>query len=322
MRSTVRIVSLLKHWDAELTPLLDPGLELVGVDPKDEDAVLRALPDADILIAIRFTAAMGSASKRLRLLICPAAGTDEIDRSALPQGVQLVRGSGHEIPMAEYVLGTLVALRVYLLEADATLRRADWRYGFLGAAGPHEEVYGSALGLIGFGGIGSAIVQRASSFGMRCAAVTLHPQKPKDEASRLEFLGRLANAQDVDRLVAWCDALVVCCQLSELTRGILDARRFSLMKRTAVVINVARGPVVQEKDFYDALTGGRIAGAAIDVWYRYPPKDSHPSEFPFWDLRNVIMTPHYSAWTKPAMQRRLAAMALAINRFARAYERA
>jgi len=313
----MRIVSLSSIWNEELAPLLDRGLELLAVDPDDAKTLEAALADAHVVISAKLSSRQIRACKQLRLLICPAAGTDLIDRAALPGDVQFVKGSGHEIPMAEYVIGCLVALRQHLLESDAALRQGHWKYGFLGDSGLLDELHGSALGMIGFGGIAQAVARRALAFGMRCAAVTLHPDTTRAQASALEFLGGLGDAAQVDRLVSWSDALVLCCELSEITRGILDARRFELMKRGAVVVNIARGPVAREKDFYDALASGRIAGAAIDVWYQYPPEASFPSELPFQDLRNVIMTPHSSAWTEPTKRRRVAAIAAAINDFAR-----
>jgi phosphoglycerate dehydrogenase-like enzyme len=317
----VRIVSLSHIWNDTLPPLLDRGLELRGVDPDDAAALAAELPEAEILVTVWFTKEMGALARRLRLLVCPAAGTDQIDRSALPEGVRLVNGIGHEIPMAEYSIASLVALRQHLFAADEALRRGKWLYGFWGGAQVNEELAGSALGLVGFGGIGRAIARRARAFEVRCAAVTLHPSAQREREEGLEFLGGIAAAADVDRLVAWCDALVLCCELSELTNGLLDARRLGLMKRDALVVNVARGPVAEEKALYEALRDGRIAGAAIDVWYRYPPEYDLPSVYPFWELRNVIMTPHASAWTDAARQRRLTEIARVINEFARASER-
>jgi phosphoglycerate dehydrogenase-like enzyme len=318
----MKIVSLSEYWKDELPALLDPGLDFVVADAADTAGLPAALADAEVVITTDFTPEMAALCKNLRLLVCPAAGTEGIERAALPAGVRLISGTGHEIPMAEYVMGTLVALRQHLFDADAALRRGEWKYGFLGSAGPHEELHGSAIGLIGFGAIGRAVARRAIAFGVRCAAVTMHPEEHAIESASLEFLGRLTSRDDVDRLVGWCDALVLCCELSDVTRGIMDARRFDLMKRRALVVNVARGAVAREKDLYDALASGRIAGAAIDVWYQYPPEKDAPSHYRFADLHNVIMTPHSSGWSEKARQRRGDEMARAINEFARAGERA
>ncbi|HXW51843.1 MAG TPA: 2-hydroxyacid dehydrogenase [Candidatus Acidoferrales bacterium] len=316
----MRVLLLSPIWKAELPPLLDPELDVHAIDARDEAKMFGELADAEIVISAGFTKKMADAASRLRLLVCPAAGTDQIERSALRPGVRLVKGTGHEIPMAEYVVGCIVALRQHLFEADRALRRGEWAFGFLGQD-VHEELAGSTLGLVGFGGIGQAILTRALAFGMRCAAVTLHPDAAHKGSDKLEFLGRVDVQNDVDRLVAWSDALALCCELSDVTRGLIDERRFGLMKRDAVFVNVARGAVADERALYEALAQRRIAGAAIDVWYRYPPKDSFPSAFPFWELSNVILTPHASAWTEAAKQRRLHEIARAINEFWRASAR-
>jgi phosphoglycerate dehydrogenase-like enzyme len=319
----MRVVTISRVWNDELAQMLAPGLSLTVMPKGDGAARAEILAEAEVLVSPVFTAEMGRDCKRLRLLVCPAAGTESIDRAALPPGAKLVNGIGHEIPMAEYVIGCLVALRQRFLQGDAALRRGEWQHGFWAGQPPPlpdpEELYGSNLGMVGFGRIAWEIEKRALAFGMKCAAVTLHPGKPREEARRLEFIGSLGDAADVDRLVSWCDALVVCCELSPLTEGLLDARRFGLMKRDSVLVNVARGPIAVERDLYHALASGTIAGAALDVWYGYPHAGElkMPSQLPFNTLDNIIMSPHSSGWTESAKQRRLAAMAKAINDFAR-----
>jgi phosphoglycerate dehydrogenase-like enzyme len=320
----MKVASISRIWNEELKGMLGPGLSLTAIPEGDEAASDRVLGEAEILISPVFSAEMGKVCKRLRLLVCPAAGTESIDRSALPPGVVLVNGTGHEIPMAEYAMGCLIAMRQRLMQADRALRQSEWQHGFWAGLptllSDPEELFGSNLGMIGFGRIGQEIEHRAVAFGMKCAAVTLHPQKPRARASRLEFMGGLAEAADVDRLLGWCDALVLCCELSPLTKGMLDARRFGLMKRTAMLVNVSRGPVAVERDLYEALASDRIAAAALDVWYEYPQTPGEralPSTLPFHTLDNVIMSPHSSGWTDAAKQRRLEAMARVINDFAR-----
>lgn len=321
----MRVASIGRVWNDELAQLLAPGLSLTVIPQGDGAARAAILAEADILISPVFTPEMSLACKRLRLLVCPAAGTESIDRAALAPGVVLVNAVGHEIPMAEYVMGCLVAMRQRLLQGDAALRKGEWQHGFWAGLPPPlpdpQELYGSNLGMVGFGRIGREIQDRALAFGMKCAAVTLHPEKPREAAHRLEFIGALTDASDVDRLVSWCDALVLCCELSPLTEGLLDGRRFALMKRDSVLVNVARGPIAVEQDLYHALASKTIAAAALDVWYSYPHEAGEvrlPSRCPFHTLDNVIMSPHSSGWTEAAKRRRLAAMARAINEFARA----
>jgi phosphoglycerate dehydrogenase-like enzyme len=263
---------------------------------------------------------MAARAKKLRLLLCPSAGTEGIDRSLLPAGVVVRNGEGHEIPMAEYVIGMLVALRQRAFQGDKALRQGRWEYGFLGPGGFVGELWGSRLGLVGFGRIGKAIVPRATAFGMTTVALTMHPENVTDTVPGLESVGDLKAPAAVDALCSGCDAIVLCCELSDVSRGLLDARRLVLMPGHALLVNISRGPVADEQALYEALRDRTIAGAALDVWYDYPEErgiPTPPSRFPFGELDNVIMTPHSSGWTEGHRQRKLARMADAINVFAR-----
>lgn len=314
--SAMKVASLSPSWLEDLSGRLDEGITVVAADPRDPAEAGAAIADAQIIVATRFDAEMARGAHALELLICPAAGTEMIDRSALRDDVELIAGIGHEIPMAEYALGALVALRQRFFAADAALRRGVWRFGYFGAREPLDELWGSALGLVGFGRIGAEVARRAAAFGMECRAVTLHPDKAMTPGLLVEPPGPLDVPSSVDALVEQSDALVIACALSPLTQGLIDARRFGLMRPHAVLINVARGPVVDERALFEALSSRRIAGAAIDVWYRYPRKPADvvkPGDLAFETLDNIIMTPHSSAWTPAARERRIAYVAAAIN---------
>lgn len=316
----MKVLSLLHLWPDELRAVLDPSLDFVAVDPDDHQRRDAELRDANVVITTRFDRDMARVARSLQLIICPAAGTEEIDRAAIPDGAIFVNSRGPEISIAEYVIGALVALRQGFLQADRALRRGEWLHGFLNPERFVGEVYGSALGLVGYGHIGQEIAKRAVGFGIDCRAVTLHPQRGERGFDGVQELGDLKDSTQVDRLATWSDALIICCELSPLTRGLIDARRLALMKPSAVLINVARGAIVVEKDLYEALRDRRIAGAALDVWYRYPQAEGEPtlpSAYPFHELDNVLMTPHSSGWTLPHKQRKLALWAQIINEFAR-----
>ena len=312
----MKVVTLTPFWAEELAARLHEGITLVAVDKADRAALERDLPGAQILVTTQFDHALAPLCTSLELIICPAAGTEGIDRDVLPPGVEVKNGIGHEIPIAEYVIGALVALYQRFHAADAALRRNVWQFGFFGSRAMVGELYGSNLGLVGFGRIGFEVARRASAFGMRRSAVTLHPDKPVEPGVVDAKPGDLARAEDVDALVSTADALVIACELSPLTHGLIDARRLRLMKPAAVIVNVARGPIVDEGALFEALQSKRLGGAAIDVWYSYPELGSSvqaPSRFPFGELENVLMTPHQSAWTPGTKERRLEFFARTIN---------
>jgi len=316
----MRVVSISHIWREELRASLDPDVDYVTADPDDEPLVAAAIGDAEILVTTRFDAAMAGHARRLKLIVCPSAGTEGIERAQLPHDVDVVNGQGHEIPIAEYVIGTLVALRQKLLQADKALRDGRWEYGFLGPGGFVGELWDSRLGLVGFGRIGKEIVPRANAFGMTVAALTMHPEKVNGTSAGLVRVGGLNNADDVDELFRKSDAIVLCCELSDTTRGLVDARRLKLLPANSLLVNISRGPVADEEALYEALRDGTIAGAALDVWYDYPQakgESTFPSRFPFSELVNVIMTPHSSGWTEGHWRRKRARMAEVINTYAR-----
>ena len=316
----MKVVSISHIWREELRALLDPGIDYLTADPDDDLAVTAAVRDAEVLITTKFDAVLSGRAGNLKLLVCPSAGTEGIDRERLPSGVAVINGEGHEIPIAEYVIGTLVALRQRLYQADKALRDGRWEFGYLGPGGFVGELWGSKLGLVGFGRIGRQIVPRAAAFGMVTTALTMHPEKVTNAMPGLALVGDLKSADEVDELLGVSDAVVLCCELSDRTRGLLDARRLKLMAPHALVVNISRGPVADEKDVYEALRDGTIAGAALDVWYDYPQARGErtlPSRFPFSELDNVIMTPHCSGWTEGHRLRKLTRMAEVINTFAK-----
>jgi phosphoglycerate dehydrogenase-like enzyme len=116
------------------------------------------------------------------------------------------------------------------------------------------------------------------------------------------------------------DAVVVSLPLTDATRGIVGAAALAAMRPHAVIVNVGRGPVIDEQALYDALAEGRIGGAIIDTWYTYPSAETpvtQPSRLPFHTLRNVVMTPHMSGWTDGTIRRRQQTIATNINALAR-----
>jgi phosphoglycerate dehydrogenase-like enzyme len=171
--------------------------------------------------------------------------------------------------------------------------------GQLGNPPFRSELKGKTIGIVGLGKIGNQVAARAASFGVRLVATRTRAQVVPPVG--IEWVGGEA---DIDRLFQESDYVVLACPLTPATTGLVDERRLGLMKPTAVLLNVARGPVVNEEDLYIALKGGTIRGAAIDVWYRYPKPGADqtgvpPSKFPFHELdpETVLLTPHSSGWT-------------------------
>jgi phosphoglycerate dehydrogenase-like enzyme len=165
----------------------------------------------------------------------------------------------------------------------------------------------------------SVVRSHCDAFGVRIIGVA---RSEKATPAELDWLGISdgAGAADLHRLYAESDFIVVCCLLSEQTRGMVNSDAFSRMRDNAVLINVARGPVVDEQALYEALSNNQIRGATIDVWYNYPESGKvhpQPSDFALLELDNIRVSPHNSGSTKETSERRWASVIDNLNRFAR-----
>jgi phosphoglycerate dehydrogenase-like enzyme len=283
----------------------------------DEAGILHQLRDAQVLVSMGFTKEMAAASPHLRLVQVPGAGLDRIDRSQLRPGLALANAYGHEAGIAEYVIGTMIALTRSFQRIDQKLRAGQWESQWsVDAPAPPlwPELAGKTLGILGFGHIGAALARRAHAFDMKVCAVRRRAQA--DAPPGVVFI---AGPERLDEVLSLSDYLALTLSLSPETRGLIDARRLGLLKPSAYLINVARAEIVDERALYEALAGGRLAGAALDVWYRYPtsPGNIVPSTEPFRTLSNVLMTPHVSGWTEGMLDARADVIAKNIERTAR-----
>lgn len=277
--------------------------------------VLPLLPDAEIVITAHWSQRLGAAATSLRFLQIPGAGWDKIDPLGIRPGVLVANCYEHDTAIAEYVIMMCLALSRQLLEADRTIRMGVWRM-FPAIGYPfYPELGGRTLGIVGLGRIGRAVARLATAFDMQILAIDAAPIP----AALCQSLGlRLAGgASDLDHLLTESDFVVIAAPLDTSTRSLFDARRLRQMKRTAYLINPARAEICVEKDLYEALRDRIIAGAALDPWWHYPKTDEvvAPSEYPYQELDNVIMTPHASGSTDRMLERRMHVIASNIDRF-------
>jgi phosphoglycerate dehydrogenase-like enzyme len=275
----------------------------------------RAIGDVDVLVSMAFTRDMAAAAPRLRLVQVPGAGLDRIDRTALAPGTALANAYGHDVGIAEYVIGAMLAISRSFCRVDAALRQGRWDSVWSGAAVPlWPELAGKTLGVLGYGRIGQAVARRALAFDMDVLAIRRDAGRPDPNG-----LGFVRGPAALDEVLGRADYLAITLALTPDTRGLIGARELARLKPTAMLINVARGEVVDEDALYDALRRGAISGAALDVWYRYPTGAAlvHPGHRPFHELPNVLMTPHVSGWTEGMMDARAGIIAENIHRTAR-----
>jgi phosphoglycerate dehydrogenase-like enzyme len=282
----------------------------------DEVGIISRLADIDVLVTMVLTGEIGGAAARLKLVQVPGAGLDRIDRAALPSGTWLANVHGHETGIAEYVIGAMLALTRDFVRLDAALRKGVWQSQWaIGAAPPlvWPELTGKTIGILGYGRIGRAVAQRVRAFDMKVCAIRQNVRLSIED--HLAFLG---GPQSIDEVIALSDYVLISMPATSDTLGLMDRRRLGLMKPTAFLINVARAEIVDEDALYEALVERSIAGAALDVWYRYPRAagPAPPAGRPFHDLPNVLMTQHVSGWTDGMLDARAKLIAANIRRVA------
>ena len=248
----------------------------------------------------------------MRLVQHVGAGVEGFPIPDLPRTAYLCNAYGHESSVAEAVWLMSLALTRNFLPLDAGLRRGRWA-----GVAPHGDLIGLTMGVIGFGRIGATLVAGAQAFGVRLIGIR---GSRREATAGVDFLG---GPEDLGRVLEESDIVVVSCPLNDSTRGLIGAAELARMKPTAFLLNVARGPVVQEEALYNAVKGGVIAGAGIDVWYEYPADLADtclPSRFPFQELENVLFSPHVSGWSVETRRNRMKVIARNIDHVARGEE--
>jgi len=222
---------------------------------------------------------------RLGLVQLLSAGVDAVDFSAIPDRLTVASNAGaYARAMSEHVLAMTLSLAKRLPQRHAALaagRFDKWE--------PLLTLDGAVCGILGLGGIGTATARLMTAFGARIHAVT----RDGRTSEPVEFAGTLA---DLDRVLAASDVVVVCLPLTLVTRGLLGARELALMKPTAILVNVARGAIIDQRALYEHLRDHPAAGAGIDTWWEEPAGEAaFGTDFPFFDLPNVIGSPHNSS---------------------------
>lgn len=287
---------LLGEWqrDEAFRRAIATPVEFVAAPTLRDEDVVPLLAEADVFLSKAFTPAMTAAAGRLKLIHTPGAGTNWIDFSAVPAHVAVCNVFGHEVAITEYVFMTLLALNRDLLNMDARFRRADW--SDRKTRTPGHEIRGRTLAVLGLGHIGREVARIANAFGMRVIGATRTPSA--ERAAQLGLAG-IAGLDRIGEVMSEADFVVVALPLESGTARIIGEAELRAMQPTAYLINVARGEVIDEAALYAALEERAIAGAALDVWYRYPDglEPVRPADHPFHELDNVIVTPHIAGWT-------------------------
>jgi D-3-phosphoglycerate dehydrogenase / 2-oxoglutarate reductase len=255
-----------------------------------KDTIGAELADADALIvrsATRVTKELLEKAPKLRAVGRAGVGVDNIDLpEATKRGVLVMSTpGGNAVSVAEHTFALMLALARQVPKVDAGLRQGRWEKSSSGT-----ELRGKTLGLIGLGRIGGEVARRAEAFDMKIIAYDPYIS----EAAAKELQVELVN---LERLLAESDFISLHTALSPATQNMINAKSIEKMKKSARIVNAARGELIDEAALAEALNKGRLAGAALDVFVEEPPKNS-----PLIGLPNVIGTPHIAGSTAEAQE--------------------
>ncbi len=282
-------------------PIAQDGIDLLkheaDVDVRTgmaPDELISAIPEYDALVVrseTRVTADVFAAGKKLRAVGRAGVGVDNIDlNAATERGVIVVNAPlGNTISAAEHAIGLMLALARHIPEANASLKNGEWkRSKFIGV-----ELRGKTLGVIGLGQVGSEVARRGKGLDMTVVA-----NDPFVSPERAAVLG-VELAPTLDDVLARADFLSLHTVLTAQTKHLIGARELSLVKPSLRLINTARGDLIDMEALVAAVDGGKLAGAAIDVFPKEPPDMASP----VLHHDRIIVTPHLGASTAEAQER-------------------
>lgn len=270
----------------------------------------REIPDADVFVGWLFPPDLFPRARKLRWFHTASAGVeDNLIPSLVESDLVLTNAAGlHSVSIPEHVLALMLALARNLHEAQRLQMQSRWdRIGAIAFGVGVRELADSHLAVIGAGAIGTALTRLAVALGMKVRVMRRRAHRPVAGAETVVGPG------DLESLLAWADFVVLAAPLTAETRHLIDSEALAAMKRTAFLINVARGEVIDDDALIEALREKRIAGAGLDVASPEPL----PASSPYWGLANVILTPHVSGYTATYFERTLTLFADNLDRFLR-----
>lgn len=272
--------------------LLKAGLEVVkrpGISQEELKEEIKACEGIILRSGVKLTGKILAGTERLKVICRAGIGVDNVDiEGATKRGILVMNTpEANAISAAEHTIGLLFTVARKISQAHKSLQRGEWkRDKFIGC-----QVEGKTLGIVGLGRVGRQVAKRATALEMK--VIAFDPFISPDIAAKYHI--RCVNT--LEELLTQSDFITIHVPLNASTRNLIAKREFNLMKTGTILINAARGGIVNEKDLYEATVSGKVAGAALDVFEVEPPKDNKLLE-----LEQVVATPHLGAQTVEAQK--------------------
>jgi len=261
-----------------------------GLKAEELQSIIGEYDAVVVRSATKITKDIIAKGDKLKVIGRAGIGVDNVDvQAATEKGIVVMNTpQGNALAAAEHTIGLMFAAARKIGTADRTMKQGKWEKKALMGV----EIYGKTLGVIGIGNIGIIVAEKALALGMKVLAYDIFISKEFAASKGIELV-------DLATLLGESDFITVHVPLVKETRGLINKDAIAKMKKSAIIINVARGPVVNDEDLNEALRAGRIAGAALDVFNEEPP----PKDYPLVLCDNVVCTPHLGASTAEAQDK-------------------
>ena len=254
----------------------------------DEQTAATAAANAEVVLTARMSAAALEQARRLRWVQSSASSVSTLPLSELAAREIVITNTRtvQAGPIAEHVMAGILVLSRMVHRTLAAQRDRRWIQNEMTASAIPWCIAGKTMTLLGLGSIGTEVARRAHAFDMRVTGVRRRPNEP-----RPQFVDRVLGAEQIDEALRGCDVLVIAAPFLASTDRLMNAARISLLNRGALLVNVARGKIVDQPAMISALETGQLGGAVLDVFDHEPLDGSSP----LWTLPNVIITPHIAS---------------------------
>jgi phosphoglycerate dehydrogenase-like enzyme len=272
------------------------NVKLMFPEDTSDDYLKTIVSEVDVLIGWRPSKILLESGKNLKVFINPGAGVNhlldlfiELNRS---KKIALINGHGNSYFVAQHAVALLLTLTNKTIPHHIWMKEGKWRTGDQDAASLPLRF--REVGLLGYGAINKKVHQFLAGFDVKFHILRKNWNKQKD---RLPTEAKKYGITEINDFLKEVDILIIAVPHTSQTSGLIKARELKLLGPKGLIINVARGDIINQEDLYNALKNETIMGAAIDVWYNYRPKATkgglkYPYEFPFHNLDNIVLSPH------------------------------
>ncbi len=291
--------NLSEHWEPGLSNLEKDFPDIKFIKNSNHEERLKLLRSADAVITGRLTKEEIENAPNLKIVFVPFTGLNSFPLELLKERNILISNThANAAFVAEKAVAMILALLGRVVEYHNGLKQGEWFRSF-DYSDTWKSIQGKTCGILGYGTIGKNIAKILKAFGCKIIGFKKHIDKNPEE---YKYADELSN--NLTEVIDKSEIVFVCLPLNTETKGLLTSGVMSLMEGKYLV-NIARGEIINEDALYTALKDGTLAGAALDVWYKYPGKNQnepvYPSNKPIYDLPNVVISPHKASNTKEAI---------------------